>query len=155
MYANLIWSATTVLEATVLFRSWKTGLFRKYPFFHSYIAWVLFTEGLRFWCFRRAPELYQTLYWDTQFVTATASYAVCIEIFKSAVRHRPGLARFGQKLLLIVFVLAVSYATSDFLHGRPGSVAHGAATLGSLSVIRRGIGSSCDAVVVWAVPNFI
>jgi hypothetical protein len=136
MYANLIWISTIVLEALVLFRAWKTGLLRRYPCFCAYIAWVLLTEGLRFWCYRRAPELYETglyqkLYWDTQFVTVVASYAVCVEIFKKALRDSPGLARSAQKLLLVVFVLALSYAASDFVHGRQTSVAHAAAILGS------------------------
>ncbi|MGC2891188.1 MAG: hypothetical protein WB627_19130, partial [Candidatus Acidiferrum sp.] len=75
--------------------------------------------------------MYQALYWDTQFVTVAASYAVCVEIFKKALRYSPGLARSGQKLLLVAFVLTLSYAVSEFLHGRSGSVAHAAATLGS------------------------
>lgn len=136
MYANLIWVATAALEGTILFRLWKTGLSRKYPSFSAYVAWVLLSEGLRFWSYQRSPEgilspLYKAVYWDTQLVTVAASYAVCVEIFKNALRHNPGLARFAQKLLLIVFVLGVSYAASDFLHGRVGSIAKAAATLGS------------------------
>jgi len=151
MYANLIWAGTTVLEATLLFRSWKTGLLRKYPFFHSYIAWVLLTEGLRFWCYRRAPELYQTLYWDTQFVTVAASYAVCVEVFKNGLRHTPGLARFAQRLLMVVFVLALSYAASDFLHGWHGSAARAAATLGSyLSYVE----ASVLLVMLWLFGRY-
>jgi hypothetical protein len=131
MEANLIWLGGAVLEAVLLLRGWKAGLLSRYKFFYAYVAWVLLTQSLGFWFYKHNPAFYQALYWDTQFVTVAASYAVCVEIFKNALRHSPGLARAAQKLLLIAFVLALSYAVSDFVHGRPGSLSHAAATLGS------------------------
>jgi hypothetical protein len=131
MAANLIWLSSAVLEAAVLFRGWKAGLLRRYSFFYGFLAWILFTEILRFWSDRESPSLYQTLFWDTRLVTVVASYAVCVEIFKRSLRHNRGVARAAQKLLLVVFVVAISYAASDFVHGRHGSVARAAADLGA------------------------
>lgn len=131
MDSNLIWASTAVLEAIVLFRGWKAGLFRKYPFFYTFVSWVLLSEGLRFWIYKYIPSLYQAFFWDTRLVTIAGSYAVCVEIFKNGLRHNRGVARVAQKLLLIVFVIAASYAASDFLHGGFRSVARAAADLGS------------------------
>jgi hypothetical protein len=131
MDANLIWLSSSALEAAVLFRGWKTGLLRRYSFFYAFIGWILVTEALRFWCYRQIPSSYLTLYWDTQLVTVAASYTVCVEIFKSALRHSPGVARGAQKLLLVVFVAALSYAASDFFHRGFSSVARAAADLGA------------------------
>jgi hypothetical protein len=131
MEANLIWLSGAVLEAVLLFRGWKAGLVSRYKFFYAYVAWVLLTQSLGFWFYKHNPSSYLTLYWDTQLVTVAASYAVCVEIFKSALRHSPGVARDAQKLLLVVFVVALSYAGSDFFHRGFSSVARAAADLGA------------------------
>lgn len=136
MEANLIWLGGVLFEAVLLFRGWKTGLLNRYNFFYAYVTWVLLTQSLGFFLYKHSPPVYPAFYWDTQFVTVAASYAVSVEIFKKALRHSPGLARSAQKLLLVVFVVALSYAASDFLHGRQSSVAHAAATLsGYLSYV--------------------
>jgi hypothetical protein len=131
MAANLIWLGSAVLEAVVLFRGWKTGLLRRYPFFYTFLAWILLTEILRFWSYQQFPNSYQAVFWDTRFVTVAASYAVCVGIFKRGLRHNKGVAGAAQKLLLAVFVVALSYAASAFVHGRHSSVASIAADLGA------------------------
>lgn len=131
MEANLIWLGGAVLEAGLLFRGWRAGLLHRYKFFYAYVAWILLTQSISFWFYKHSPEFYQALYWDMQFVTVAASYGVCVEIFQNALRHSQGLARSAQKLMLVVFVAALSYAASDFLHGRPDSIARAAAALGS------------------------
>jgi hypothetical protein len=130
MEASLIWLFSVALEATVLFRGWKTGLLRRHSFFYAYVAWILLTEALRFWCYKRTPNLYLAVYWDTQLVTVAVSYALCVEIFKNTLRHSPGVARGAQKLLFVLFVVMLSYVASDLLHGTFGYVARAAALLG-------------------------
>ncbi|HKV23371.1 MAG TPA: hypothetical protein VJN93_02165 [Candidatus Acidoferrum sp.] len=131
MVTNLIWLSGAAFEAILLFRSWKASLLRRYPFFYAYIAWVLLAQMLGFWFYLQKPNLYQAWYWDTQFIAVSASYGICFEIFKSALRHNQGVARAARKLLLVVFVVALSYAGSDFMHGGFRSVARAAADLGS------------------------
>lgn len=151
MVSNLIWASTALLEAAVLFRGWKTGLLRKYPFFYAFVSWVLLTEGFRFWCYKYIPTFYQTFYWDTRLITVVASYAICVEVFKSGLRHNRGVARVAQKLLLAVFVCAASYAGSDFLHGGLRSVARAAADLGSyLSYIE----AALLLVILWLFTRY-
>lgn len=117
MDTNLIWLTAVGLEAVILFRGLRTKLPQRYRFFYYYIASLLLVEGLRFLCYTLAPTFYAAFYWYTELVRITASYTVIFEIFKSALRHSPGVARIAQEWLLVLFVLALTYAASDLLHG--------------------------------------
>lgn len=130
MGTNLIWWYAIALEATLFLRAVSTGLLRKYPLFYFYIACVLATELLRFCCFHFAPNHYPNFYWDTELFTIIASYAVSLEIFRYSLKHYPGVARLAQTLLLIIFVLALSYAAADFFHGGLTALPRAIAELG-------------------------
>ena len=130
MIANLIWWAGIALESAILLRGAQTGLLRKYPLFSAYIGCVLAKELIGLFTYQFARDLYVPLYWPTELATIVASYAVIIEIFRWATRHKPGLRRLAQNVLLIVFCLTVAYAGSDFSHGRFASLARAIAELG-------------------------
>ena len=121
MANTLIWSACTSLLAILLFRGVRVGLYRKYPLFYAYIACV-FVKGLvDQLSFLFVPNLYKPLYWYTEFATIVASYVVILEIFRESLRHNPGIAHKSQKLLLSIFALTLSYATTGILHSRSSS----------------------------------
>lgn len=130
MDTNVIWLIAVALEAAILFRGLRTRLEKRYFFFYCYIGALLLIEALRFLCYRLTPISYEAFYWQTELVRIVASYAVVFEIFKRALRHSPGVARFSQKLLLVVFVLALTYAASDLLLGGIGSIPRAIADLG-------------------------
>jgi hypothetical protein len=130
MYTNIIWLSGSILEAIVLFRGWKSGLLRRYPFFYIFLAWDVLTGIVGFWFYARAPKLYPALYWDTQLVTHAASYGVCFEVFDNAFQHSRGVARAAQKALSVLFVGTFAYAACDLLSGGFGSVPRAAADLG-------------------------
>ena len=130
MGTNLIWLIAVALEAAILFRGLWTKLQRRYLFFYCYIGSLLLIEALRFLCYRLTPVSYGAFYWQTELVRIVASYAVILEIFKKALRHNPGVARSAQKMLLAVFVLAITYAASDLILGGIGSIPRAIADLG-------------------------
>lgn len=130
METNFIWLSAIALETAVLFRGLRAALLKKYPLFYAYMGCVLLIEVLRVFCYKVSPNLYPVFYWHTELVTIVASYAVIFEIFRQALRHNPGVARVAQKLLLVVFVIALTYAASDLLHGGFASVARATADLG-------------------------
>ncbi len=130
MDTNLIWMIAIALEAAILFRGLRTRLQKRYLFFYCYIGSLLLIEVLRFLCISLAPNFYGAFYWQTELVRIVASYAVIFEIFKRALRHNPGVAGIAQKLLLVVFVVALTYAASDLLHGGFASVPRATADLG-------------------------
>lgn len=130
MDTNLIWLSAIALETAVVFRGLRAALLKKYPLFYAYIGCVLLIEVLRVFCYKVRPNFYPAFYWHTELVTIVASYAVTFEIFRQALRHNPGVAQFSRKLLLVVFVIAISYAATDLVHGGFGSVARATADLG-------------------------
>jgi hypothetical protein len=130
MDTNLIWLIAIALEAAILFRGLRTGLQKRYLLFYCYIGCLLLIEVLRFLCLSLTPNLYSAFYWQTELVRIVASYAVIFEIFKRVLRHNPGVARIAQDLLLVVFVVALTYAASDLLHGGFASVPRATADLG-------------------------
>ena len=130
MDTNLIWLSVIALETAVLVRGLMAALLKKYPLFYAYMGCVLLIEVLRVGCYRVSPNFYPAFYWHTELVTIAASYAVIFEIFRQALRYNPGVARVSQRLLLIVFVIAISYAATDLLHGGFASMARATADLG-------------------------
>lgn len=129
MSTYLIWWAAIALEAIVLFRGTQAGLLRKYPLFYGYIGWVLATDLIELWAYYFAPDLYAPLYWPSDFVTIMVSYAVILEIFRWSTRHKPGIRRLAQDVLLTVFALTVAYAVVDFAHGGSRSLSRAIADL--------------------------
>ena len=130
METNLIWLSAIALEAAVLFRGLRASLLKKYPLFYAYIGCVLLIEVLRVWCYKVNPNFYPAFYWHTEPLTIVASYAVIFEIFSQALRHNPGVARVAKKLLLVVFVIALTYAAFDLMNGGFRSVTRATADLG-------------------------
>jgi hypothetical protein len=130
MDTNLIWWSAIALEAAVLFRGLRQGLLKKYLLFYAYVGCVFLIEVLRLCSYRFTPRFYPVFYWHSELVTIVASYAVICEIFRQALRHNPGVARRAQELLLVVFVIALTYTASDLLHGGFASMPRATADLG-------------------------
>jgi hypothetical protein len=130
MDINVIWWFGTILEATLFLRAVSTGLLGKYPLFYFYVGCVLATDLFRMCWFTFAPKYYSNLYWYTELFTIIASYAVLLEIFRKSLKDNPGVARLAHTLLLITFVLALSYAAADLLHGGLTALPRATADLG-------------------------
>jgi hypothetical protein len=130
MGTNLMWWISMALEGAVLFRGLKAALLRKYPLFYTYVGCILVIEVLRFACYMLIPGSFQAFYWHTELIVVIASYGIIVEIFRKALQRNPGVARAAQKLLLVVFVISISYAASDLLHGGFASVPRATADLG-------------------------
>lgn len=130
MLTTAIWWVGTSLAALILIRGVRAGTSSKHPLFYGYIGCVLLTDIASLVCYQFAPGFYRRLYWPTELATIVASYAVIVEIFRQSLRHNPGIARRGQKLLLVAFALAVAYAATDLLHGHFGDTTRAIAEVG-------------------------
>ena len=139
MDTNLIWLSVIALEGTVIFRGVRAALLTKYPLFYAYVGCGFLVELLRVFCYKASPNFYPAFYWHTELVMIAASYAVVFEIFRQALRHNPGMARVARKLLLVVFVIALTYAASDLLHGGFASMARATADLGRYLLYVKGV----------------
>ncbi len=151
MDTNLIWLSGIALEIAVLFRGLRAARLKKYPLFYAYIGCVLLIEVLRGICYRVSPNFYPVFYWHTELVTIAASYAVIFEIFRQALRHNRGVARVAQKVLLVVFVIALTYAASDLVNGGFASVPRATADLGRYLLYVKG---ALLVVMLWLFGRY-
>jgi hypothetical protein len=151
MITNLIWWNAIALETVILFRGLRTALLKKYPLFYAYVGCVLLTEILRFYSYRFTPNSFPAFYWNSELVLIVASYAVICEIFRQALRHSTGVARRSERLLLVVFVVALTYAASDLLHGGFVSLPRATADLGRYL---RYIEGALLSVILWLFGRY-
>lgn len=114
--SNVIFWIGNSLLTLVLIRAVSAGLLRGYPLFYGYVGCVLLKQIIDRLAHHFTPNFYESVYWKTELLTIVASYAVVIEIFRSSLRHNPGIARKSQKLLLSIFAVALGYATTAQLH---------------------------------------
>ena len=128
--ANFIWWSAIAIEAVVLLRVAHTKLLKKYPLFFCYLTCILATEIVRLYVHSLTPIYYAPVYWCTELLDAVASYAIIVEIFRTALRNNPGVARLARNMLLMIFVIAVSYAATDLSAGGFISLPRATADLG-------------------------
>lgn len=130
MVTNLVWWSGIALEALILLRGALNGLFKRYPLFYAYLACVLVKEIVGLLTYQVSYGLYSLVYWPADLVTILASCLVIFEIFRSATRHKPGIRRLTQSVLLTVFVLTITYALTDFAHDHFMTFSRAVANLG-------------------------
>src|SRR5258707_410202 len=70
MLSQLIWVMSNLLEVALLVRGVRGRLIHRYPFFYSYIFFVLLQSPLRLAFYRWHPPLYANIYWVTEFLGA-------------------------------------------------------------------------------------
>ena len=105
MLSQSVWSVCVALEGLLLVRAARAQLFRKFPLFYSYIAWVLATDLLSAPIYIYRPAFYGPFYWATEFFMAAISYGVLMEIYNRSLTNYAGVARFFRVLLLVMFLV--------------------------------------------------
>ncbi|MHB8500716.1 MAG: hypothetical protein ACYDCG_12020 [Candidatus Acidiferrales bacterium] len=108
-------------------------------------------DVLRFCCLKLTPDLYQVFYWPSRLVTNVATYAILLEIFRNALRYNPGMARIARKLLGVLFVFAVTFAASDFLHRGFSSLPRATADVGRYLLYLQG---ALLFVMLWLLGRY-
>lgn len=107
MISLLILLLGLTFELILVARGVQQGLFRRYPVFYSYIAFVLAIDVLTF-AIRRASHIYLYFYWITEFLGLVLGCLVFFEFYRVALRAYPGTARMTRALLAFLFLLAMS-----------------------------------------------
>ncbi len=108
MPEQVLWWTTNLLEGLILWRGLSVGLAKKYPFFYSYLTYVLLESSIRLLVFHGKPDWYSHVYWSTQILGGIFGYAVVWGICTHSLSPYPGAARVARSLLKVVFVLLVS-----------------------------------------------
>ena len=108
MPEQILWWAGNLLEGLILWRGLSVGLARKYPFFYSYLGYVLLESSVRLVVFHWKPEWYEPVYWYTQILSAAFGYVVVWGICAHSLAPYPGAARMARWALTIPLVPVVT-----------------------------------------------
>ena len=123
MLGQLIWCCSIALEILLLLRGFRTGLVRRFPIFHAYIAYVIAQEFVRFLGHRQSDEIYRPVYWGTEFLALALGSLVIFEIYRVSFAAYPGAARMARNALAFVFLVALARGISDAIAARSGWLA--------------------------------
>ena len=115
MLSQAIWIAAVALEALLIVRSFFHGLIRHYPYFYSYIGFVLVQDAVRMFVYAKHLGIYPRVYWSTQLLGLFFGYGVLWEIYRSALSPFPGARRIARNVLAVVILVLLMKAT--FSHG--------------------------------------
>jgi hypothetical protein len=105
MFAQTIWLSGIFLEGLLLFRSWRARHFLKFPFFFSYIAFVLMQSLLRYLVRSVHPVWYPSVYWVTEFMGVVTGCAVVLEFYRIGLARFLGVAKLARMALFLVFLV--------------------------------------------------
>ncbi len=105
LYQQLVGWVGIVLLAVLAGRVAQQRVYRRYPAFFTYITLVLLTSIAALLVASRAPAVYPTFYWITEFVALLLGLAVTLEVFHKAFAAFPGVRKLAN---LVIAVLAIS-----------------------------------------------
>jgi len=108
VFSHPVWSLSVALEALLLIRAARTNLFRKYPFFYSYILCVLVIDLISTPVYLHYRSVYSPFYWSTELLVAIISYGVVVEIYNQSLQNYRGVAGFFKVLLFVIFCVAAA-----------------------------------------------
>lgn len=111
MLSLVIWWAGIFLDAAILFRAFRAGIFAKYPYFYTYFTSIVVVDITRYFVYMHNPSGFRNWYWSTQFLSVAIGYGVILEIVRQSLARYPGAARFGRRILWASFVAVLTYIT--------------------------------------------
>lgn len=123
MLGQVIWCISTALVILLLARGFRTGLVRRFPIFHAYIAYVIAQDFVRFLAHRQNDEVYKSTYWGTEFLALAVGSLVVFEIYRVSLAAYPGAARMARNALAFVFLVALVKGISDAVAAHHGWLA--------------------------------
>jgi hypothetical protein len=112
-----LWISGIVLELLLLVRSIQTKLFSKYPFFYTYVLFVLLQSIARFLVYHWYRQWYLQVYWYTEFIGVVVGSGLLFEIYWKGLALYPGTARVARNVLALTFVFAIGKAIAGAVRG--------------------------------------
>src|ERR1700722_6979987 len=144
----IIWCVSISLESLVLFRSIRSRLTLKYPFFYASIIGTLILNALLLYFYLRQPDLYRTWYWPSEFLTLVLACAIILEIFRHVLSPYPGAERLARITGIVAFAVILCSSGVYPLLAKLGTVS------GTLTDLERNL-RSVQAVFLVAILALI
>lgn len=122
MTALSVWYIGIFLELLILFRCFKTGSFRLYPFFVIYLGCVCVGDVPL--SKMLAPATYKLCYWSKEFICVLAGYALLMEIIEKAFAYFEGPRKMGRNAALITLAAIVGFTGFQAMVDHLSSASH-------------------------------
>jgi hypothetical protein len=106
-----VWWVGIFLEILLLARALRTKL--PYRVFYLYVFFVLLQSVVRLMVYHYNENLYDYVYWATEFIGVFIGCGIVYEIYRRGLASFPGTARMARRLLTLVFALALAKALAD------------------------------------------
>ena len=106
-----VWWVGIFLEIVLLSRAFRTKL--PYPVFYAYVVFVLLQSFVRIVTYHYNENLYDCVYWSTEFIGVFIGCGIVYEIYRRGLAAFPGTARMARRLLTLVFAMALAKALAD------------------------------------------
>jgi hypothetical protein len=103
----ILWSSI-LLELALLVAGLRNRLAGRFPFFFGYIAFVFFQDLVTIFALHWSRQVYNGVYWVTEFSGLALGSLVVFEIYKVSLAAYPGTARMARNALAFVFVTALA-----------------------------------------------
>jgi hypothetical protein len=103
----IAWLAIPI-EILILWRGASAGSIFRFPFFYSYIAFVLLQSLFLFAVLRWWATSYAQNYWAMEALALVIGSLVIFEVYRIGLRQYPGTAKMARNLLFLIFVLTVA-----------------------------------------------
>jgi len=103
---RLVWVGVLQM-ALILGRALWGKYFSKYPFFYTYLSYVLVQTLVCFAVYNLIPKGYDQVFWSTEFVAVILGCGVIWEIYSQTLVPYAGVARLARSLLLGAIVVVL------------------------------------------------
>jgi Na+-transporting NADH:ubiquinone oxidoreductase subunit NqrD len=98
------------LELALIWRAVRCRLFKRFPFFYSYLVYDACCSSLVFALYWIRPSAYPTAYWLDFVLSSVVEFAVLLEISDQVFQHFPAIRHLGRALtILISFAFGAVY----------------------------------------------
>jgi hypothetical protein len=119
-YESLIYRLCVAVTGVLLLRLVWSRLFRKYPWFFTYLL-VGLIQAIGYSMMSRHSALYGYFFMAAESVRALLMFFVVLEVYRVALASQPALGRYGQKVAGIVMLVAGVVAAAGLSWGASGS----------------------------------
>jgi hypothetical protein len=90
------------LEGLLILRGARSGVFRAFPLFYSYIIYCFGSFTIMYLVYWLGPQIYPSAFWVSYLVTILAEFMVLVEISDHIFRPFPAIRSLGRALTVLI-----------------------------------------------------
>jgi hypothetical protein len=103
MLIVIVWVLGIMVEALLLYRAVRAGLFLKYPNFYIYALSLFLADSVLYFLYGSRPLLYARWTWYAGFLVLFLGSGIVLEIFRQVLSPYAGAEKFARAVSFAVF----------------------------------------------------